>query len=81
MWNNYISVDEMVKVKICLQAFLNLFSTPSLADLDGITDLLPMQTGRSPFGTLLESFWSSFGVLLGTFWNPFFYPLTAQLTV
>jgi len=30
--------------------------TYSLADLDGITDLLPMQTGRSPFGALLEHF-------------------------
>ena len=49
-------------------ALFNLFSTPSLADLDGITDLLPMQTGKSPFASpfqaLLEPFWSPFQALL-----------------
>ena len=46
-----------------LHALFNLFSTPSLADLDGITDLLPMQTGRRPFG-------ANFLTLLGIFLSP-----------
>ena len=43
-----------------LHALFNLFSTPSLADLDGITDLLPMQTGRTPFGANFLTLWGIF---------------------
>jgi len=46
---------------------VDTYSTPSLADLDGITDLLPMQTGKSPFKPLS----SYFGALLEPLSSPF----------
>ena len=71
----------LLRCMIFLQAFFNLFSTPSLADLDGITDLLPMQTGRSPFGALLKRFWSILKPFWSTFGALFWLLLTVQLTV
>ena len=67
----------ILRLMIFLQAFFNLFSTPSLADLDGITDLLPMQTGRNPVGALLQPLWPFLSPFVALLWPI----LGVQLTV